>query len=135
MHVEGGGPRYDSSLSDLLIDECIFVSESSPCEFCRTRNGSGPSPCIKKWGKKKEEALSRGISTAFADIPSHDILLLQYCYSEAFERSGGVLIARLLQKFAAVFGSSIDSKSLRHAILAYATAVKASDCDREITEQ
>jgi len=59
-----------------LSSKCAFQSEDVACEFCRARNIS--APCIKKWGRKKEEQLSKTISTAMDEtFPSEYVSLLQ----------------------------------------------------------
>lgn len=74
--------------------------------------------------------LQRPISTA-ADqvICAQDVMLLQYVYSDNFVWHGfgwSRLLAALLRKFRVIFGASISSLSLRHAMLALADTLNPS---------
>jgi hypothetical protein len=101
----------------MLTAQCVITCEGERCEFCRRRNFE---TCVKRWGPKKEELISRQIPTASdAVIEADDALLLQYAYSDSIIPQGGFILSRLLQKFALVFGPSFNVASLRHAALAY----------------
>lgn len=91
------------------------------CKFCEERNIS--VPCVKKWGPKTEARLapSRPIPTAIdAVIDTADVPLLQFAYSDHVIQSGHMVAGLLTKKFAFVYGPSISSTSLRHAMLACA---------------
>lgn len=59
-------------------------------------------------------------------ILPEDIHLLQYVYSDQFAGLAGETSSLLFKKFASLFSPSIEIVSLRHAILAYATALASS---------
>jgi hypothetical protein len=74
-------------------------------------------------GPKAEATIARMITSIDGIIQPQDVMLLQFAYSVNFEwLNFGSSITNLLKKFVSVFGPSIDNKSLRHAILAWAAA-------------
>lgn len=96
---------------------CVFISPRLPCQFCQTRGIE--TFCIKLWGEKTEQRLGRPLPTPDEEIiDPHDVLLLQYAYSERFAYVTGWKLQFLLTKFGVAFAPSINSVSLRHAILA-----------------
>jgi hypothetical protein len=81
--------------------------------------------CVKLWGEKMEEALAltRPLPTAMDEVISQqDVQLLQFAYSDVFEWTGGSIMGSLFKKFAMIFSPALNSGSLRHATLAFATA-------------
>src|SRR5437762_5155377 len=107
--------------------------EDEACDFCRVRNIS--APCIKKWGQKKEDRLSRPMPTTFDEIiHSQDVHLLQYAYSSRFGCIGGVCTSRLFKKLRFVFGNSLTHASLREAILSFSAAFLPSETSLERSE-
>ena len=82
------------------------------------------------WGPKKAAQFtpSRSIATTI-DVPmdAEDVSLLQYAYSNEYFRSeytAGVLS----RTFAFIYGTSISSESLRHAVLAHAAYSRLESC-------
>jgi hypothetical protein len=68
-------------------------------------------------------ALTRPPPTAMDEVISQqDVHLLEFAYSDIFERAGGSIMGSLLKKFATIFSPAINSSSLRHATLAFAIA-------------
>jgi hypothetical protein len=68
-------------------------------------------------------ALTRPPPTAMDEVISQqDVHLLEFAYSDIFERAGGSIMGSLLKKFATIFSPAINSASLRHATLAFAIA-------------
>ena len=68
-------------------------------------------------------ALTRPPPTAMDEVISQqDVHLLEFAYSDIFERAGGSIMGSLLKKFATIFTPAINSGSLRHATLAFAIA-------------
>ena len=71
--------------------------------------------------------LQRPIPTAIDQaICPQDVMLLQYVYSDEFAWHGfgwSMLLVDLLRKFRVIFGPSIGSSSLRHAMLALAATL------------
>jgi hypothetical protein len=67
--------------------------------------------------------VSRSLPTAIDEvIPSQDLLLLQFAFSDLFESSGGTIIGKFLKRLSVSFSPAIESKPLRHAIVAFAAA-------------
>jgi hypothetical protein len=89
------------------------------CHFRRLRNNS--TRCIKKWGEKKEEQLSKPMPTLTDKVVRpQDIDLLRFAYSDTFGCFGGAITSRLFKRFAFVFCTPNNQTSLREAILAFA---------------
>lgn len=59
-------------------------------------------------------------------MDSEDVLTLDYAYSEAFAFLAGSHVAQLLKRLAGPISLSVESYSLRQAILAYAAAFNPS---------
>src|ERR1700737_5228858 len=99
-----------------MFQQCIYVHEWLPCEFCQQRHID--QPCVKLLGPKSEArnlTPSRVIPTAIdAVISADDALLLAYAYSD---HSSCAALARIL---ACEYGNSIPCPSLRHALFAHA---------------
>ena len=88
-----------------------------PCDFCKTKNIR--EPCFKLFGPKTDARLnpSRPIPTAIdAVIEPEDVLLLQYAYSRQLDDFYSLIVTRL----PFIYGQSLSSPSLRHAVLAWA---------------
>ena len=117
MPVEGEEARYVTLTIKYLSAKCTFQSEDVACEFCRTRNIS--TPCIKKWGTKRQEQLARSISTTIDEaIPSEYVSFLQYTYK--FEQVAEAPAGRLVKKLAFIFHFSINQVPPCEAILKFA---------------
>ena len=106
------GTTKDSSCNASLLRSTDRVN------FCHSR---GLLQCVKKWGLKKEESLSRvpQAPQCVVDISHRDLAVLQYTYSDTFEDSQNKCIGRLFKRFAVAFGLSIRNLSLRYAMLAF----------------
>ena len=93
-----------------------------PCEFCERKHSN--SPCIKKWGPKRESGSTPSWAVGPPDdaiVKPEDRLLFQYAYSdELFQDKSSWTLLRLMRKFIAGYGGTLSSPSLRHAILALA---------------
>jgi hypothetical protein len=113
----------------------VFISKDHPCLFCREHDFT---QCFKDWGPKAKAVINKRISNATNPvIPQEERMLLQFAYSEDFESVcfGGPLLANLLRKFIPVFGLTIDSDSLRQAILAWGIAFKVSELNYGAIQQ
>ena len=95
-------------------------------------------------GDKAERALIRTPPTPITPPPPtaidstispDEIPLLQFAYSDRFLNGAGTLVGNLFRKFAFLFGTSINSKSLRHAALAWAAAFVRPANDFRFWEQ
>jgi hypothetical protein len=96
-----------------------FSSKWLPCDFCKAKNIR--EPCFKLFGPQTEALLnpSRPIPTAIdAVIEPEDVLLLQYAYSRPSE----YIIWLIINRLGLVYGQSLPSPGLRHAVLAVAAA-------------
>jgi hypothetical protein len=144
IHTAAGGlPAVQSVGNDILRYEddiavpnsqCIFTSELQPCDFCREKGVE--TPCLKLKGPKKQIQItssqtsshgpSRPIPTAIdAVINAEDVLLLQYLYSLdcTYPQTGvqfGLVV--FFKQMAVLYGISIQSPALRHAMLATAAS-------------
>ena len=119
MPVEGGGGRYVTLTINHLSAKCVFRSEGVACEFCHTRNIT--TPCIKTWGRKRQEQLEISISTTIDEaIPSEWVSFLQYVYSDNYEYFAGAAAGRLVKKLAFIFHFCINQLPPREVILKFA---------------
>lgn len=105
-------------LNSSFLIQCVFISVDLPCNNCRGRNPS--YCCVKKYGPKRQEQISRSLPSAPKGIiTEQQVHLLQFLYSERFASSGGSLAHRLFLKLASCYGESISLPTLRGAMLAY----------------
>ena len=97
--------------------KCVYESEWLPCQFCSSRQISGP--CRKFRGPKAAARVepSRPIPTAEdAVIRAEDVLLLDYAYSN--EDLSHAWAKSLFRVMATQYGPNISSLPLRHTMLA-----------------
>jgi len=81
-------------------------------------------------------SLCKPVPTAIDSVISPaDIPLLQFAYSDGFAVGAGTFVGNLFRKFRSTFGPSIDSRSLRHAALAWAAAFVRPQTDMRFWEQ
>lgn len=94
-----------------------------PCEFCQLRN---ITVCVKTRNEKTNEIMSSmPLTPNGVVISAKDGALLQFAYSDEFVSVGGAFMGNLFRKFARLFGTSIESESLRQTTLAWSAALMA----------
>jgi hypothetical protein len=98
------------------VAKCIFDSEWSPCEFCRSRNIR--TVCVKL-PAAKAAGPSRPLPTAIdAILNPDDALLLAFAYSNSTRPTRFHGVNAFIKILGGEYGPSLHDPTLRHAIIA-----------------
>jgi len=111
------GENVGFSEPRLTLTQCEYEHTFSVCQFCKSK---GITTCIKLYGRKTEATirLRRPITPdTTASLQNRDVHLLQFAYAGGSPRPA---YTKIFLAFAKCYSPSIQSESLRNAMLACA---------------